>query len=819
MSFVYGALREVPPPRGSPLVEPFLIDLEERTFRFFWDTANPRNGLDPRPLSRRRRSRASPRSDSGSPPIRSASSAATSRAQQARERVLRRCASSATRRRARSQHGMSGYKGFFYHFLDMKTGERFGDSELSTVDTALLLAGVLFCQSYFDARHAEEVEIRKLADAIYRRVDWTLGAAARARASASAGRPRTASSTYDWRGYNEAMLVYLLALGSPTHPVGPRRGASGPAPTTRLGQASTGRSTSSFAPLFGHQYTHVWIDFRGIQDAYMRRRGIDYFENSRRAIYAQRAYAIANPRRWNDYGDNIWGITACDGPGDLEARRRPAAARVPRTPRAASASPTRTTTARIAPTAAVGSMPFAPEIAIPAVLEMHTRYGELHLLGKYGFLDAFNPSFDYDVPLRTAAASRLRLGRQRLPRHRPGPDLAMIENYRSGLVWSVMRSNPYIRRGLERAGFTGGWLAARSAAAHRSRETSPRQRSPAGLARRDSGRVAGLALALRCVGGLSSAQPAPTSRRPLLGDGPRRRGRARSCVPDFERAHPGIRVDVQQLPWTAAHEKLLTAFAGDAMPDLCQLGNTWMPEFAALGALEPLRCARRRIAAIDPRDYFSGIWDTNVVGGTLYGVPWYVDTRLLFYRRDLLAKRRASPRRRVDWDAWAKRARGDQGARGPGPLRRSCCRSTNSSRCSRFALQQAGPLLRDGGRSAISRSAGFRARARLLRRHVPQRLRAGDDRHRRSSNVWDEFGRGISRSTFPGRGTSASSSAACRPNCRTLGDRAAARTTGPASIAGGSSLVVFSESPVTSAAWQLVEYLSRRRHPVALSAK
>ena len=105
-------------------------------------------------------------------------------------------------------------------------------------------------------------------------------------------------------------------------------------------------------------------------------------------------------------------------------------------------------------------------------------------------------------------------------------------------------------------------------------------------------------------------------------------------LPAFERENPGIRVDVQQLPWSAAHEKLLTAFAGDATPDLCQLGNTWIPELVALRALEPLD-TRLASSAVDRSDFFSGIFDTNVVEGRAYGVPWYVDTRLLFYRRDL----------------------------------------------------------------------------------------------------------------------------------------------------------------------------------------
>ena len=213
--------------------------------------------------------------------------------------------------------GVAGYKGFFYHFLDMKTGQRAGDSELSTVDTAILLAGALFVQSYFDRPMPEEVEIRKLVDEIYRRVDWRW-AQPNAPAISHGWSPEEGFIEYDWRGYNEAMLVYLLALGSPTHPVGPEAWTEWTSTYDASWRTYFGQQFLNFAPLFGHQYTHVWIDFREIQDAYMRRRGLDYFENSRRATYAQRAYAMTNPAQCKDYGANVWGITASDGPGDLE---------------------------------------------------------------------------------------------------------------------------------------------------------------------------------------------------------------------------------------------------------------------------------------------------------------------------------------------------------------------------------------------------------------------------------------------------------------------------------------------------------------------
>ena len=213
-----------------------------------------------------------------------------------------------------------------------------------------------------------------------------------------------------------------------------------------------------FGPMLGHQYSHVWIDFRGIQDKYMRERGFDYFENSRRATYAQRAYAIANPMGWKLYGENVWGWTASDGPAGTEQDfgGKPRAFRHYSARGVGLADVFDDGT--IAPTAAAASLPFAPEIVIPAVEEMHNQFGP-QIYSTYGFLDAFNPSFTYDVPLKTGnlipgfgwvASDYIGIDQ--------GPIIAMIENYRDDFVWKVMRKNPYIRRGLQRAGFTGGWL-------------------------------------------------------------------------------------------------------------------------------------------------------------------------------------------------------------------------------------------------------------------------------------------------------------------------------------------------------------------------
>lgn len=445
-------------PRHAPVrssdraLAPVLADLHQRTFRYFWETTNPSNGLAPDRY----------------PTPSFASIAAVGYAltaypvgvehgyitrEAARARVLTTLEFLLDAPQGPEAHGTAGYKGFFYHFLDIQTGERYGTVELSTADTALLLAGALFCQSYFDGAQAEEGQIRALVDALYRRVDWRW-MQPRGPAIALGWTPEAGFLTSDYRGYSEVMSTYLLALGSPTFAVDPAAWGEWTSTYDHSWGLHFGQTYLHFAPLFGHQFTHVWVDFRGIQDDSMRARGIDYFENSRRATYAQRAYAIENPLGCKDYGENVWGITAVDGPADVVVQQR-----VYRSYAARGIGGAETyDDCTLAPTAVAGSIPFAPEIAIPALLEMHRRYGQ-YLYSKYGFFDAFNPSFDFDLPLRHG---------RRIPGFGwvdgdylgldQGPILAMLENYRSELIWSVMRKNPYLRRGLERAGFSGGWL-------------------------------------------------------------------------------------------------------------------------------------------------------------------------------------------------------------------------------------------------------------------------------------------------------------------------------------------------------------------------
>ncbi|HVH82868.1 MAG TPA: glucoamylase family protein, partial [Steroidobacteraceae bacterium] len=258
--------------------------------------------------------------------------------------------------------------GFFCRFIDLKSGARVRHSEFSTVDTSLLLAGVLFCASYFDRDEPSERELRKLADDIYRRVDWNW-AQHRPPAISMGWTPEHGFIRTDWLGYCEAMLVYILALGSPTHPVGPDAWQAWTSTYDPHWGTLYGQTHLSFAPLFGHQFSHVWIDFRGIRDAYMRQRDLDYFENSRRATYAQSSYAIENPLQWRSYGENVWGLTACDGPGASRARALKRPGRFFRYMARGVGVEGVIDDGTIAPTAALGSLPFAPEIVIPAAHE------------------------------------------------------------------------------------------------------------------------------------------------------------------------------------------------------------------------------------------------------------------------------------------------------------------------------------------------------------------------------------------------------------------------------------------------------------------
>jgi hypothetical protein len=437
-------------------IDPLFDDIAERAFNFFWDTAEPGTGLVPDRWPK--------------PPFASIAAIGfglTAYAigvergfvtrEAARERVLMTLKFLHDAPQGPEPSGKAGYQGFFYHFLNFTTGHRYGDSEISTVDTALLLAGVLFVANFFDLDNPEEKTIRTVADDLYLRVNWPW-AAVYGLDVAMGWSPELDFIRFDWRGYNEAMLVYILGLGSPTFPISARTWQAWTSEYDDRWGTLEGQTHLTFGPMFGHQYSAIWIDYRGIFDGFMYRQGFDYFENSRRAALAQRAYAIRNPLDWRGYGPNVWGLTASDGPANVKLPYRGEMRQFASYAARGVGLTENFDDGTLAPTAVISSLPFAPEIVVPAVKTIHAQYGR-HIYGKYGFVDSFNPSFDYDVPL--AHGRRVRgvgwvatdyLGIDQ------GPIIAMIENYRSELVWRVMKRDPYLRHGLLRAGFEGGWL-------------------------------------------------------------------------------------------------------------------------------------------------------------------------------------------------------------------------------------------------------------------------------------------------------------------------------------------------------------------------
>jgi hypothetical protein len=343
--------------------------------------------------------------------------------------------------------GVSGHKGFFYHFLRLDDAHRFKQVELSSIDTGLLMAGVLSCMSYFDQNNELEVEIRQLADQLYRRVDWSW--MMQSDGTMSMGwHPEKGFIESSWRGYNEAMVLLIMAMGSPTHPIA--EGAWKKWCESYVADTFYQQENIQFDPLFGHQYSHVWIDFRGIQDSLMKARNDNYFSNSRKATLANRAYCIHNPMGWDGYGEQCWGLTACDGPfnGELTVDGRVRKFFDYRARGAASIQIVDDGT--IAPTAAGGSFPFTPEESEQCLSHLWNRFYP-QLVGEYGFKDAFNLTFRNEkYPDGWFDVDYLGIDQ--------GPILLQIQNHENALIWNVMKKNPYIVRGLERAGFTGGWL-------------------------------------------------------------------------------------------------------------------------------------------------------------------------------------------------------------------------------------------------------------------------------------------------------------------------------------------------------------------------
>ncbi|MGH8021989.1 MAG: glucoamylase family protein, partial [Limisphaerales bacterium] len=417
----------------STVPEPFASDdafmdyVEEANFDFYWYTANPANGLVP--------DHTTDGAPDGSPcSIFAVGLGLTAigigvdhgwitRAEGA-ARVLTTLNTFWNGPQGTNETGEIGYQGWFYHFLDMNTATRSGSSELSSIDTTFLLAGILYAKQYFDGTNSTETSIQTMAGSIFNRVNWRWFAPdiPGTNAVRMGWLPETGFSTYgDWKGYNEGMLIYLLGMGA----------SSGALPAACWNYWTSGydwgnyygESFVIFPPLYGHEYSHCWVDFRHIGDAYMNGENSTYFENSHRAALAQQAYCIADPGGWRGYGADIWGLTASDDPSGYFVHGAP---------------PDDHDNGTISPTAVGGAMSFAPEIALPTLKTFYSE-GRAKVWTAFGFVDAFNFSANW--------FDTQELGIDQ------GPILIMIENYRNQKVWQTFMQNPEIQRGLEQAGF------------------------------------------------------------------------------------------------------------------------------------------------------------------------------------------------------------------------------------------------------------------------------------------------------------------------------------------------------------------------------
>ena len=407
-------------PRPFTDDDEFLDYLQLCNFAYFWYLANPDNGLIP--------DRSTPTSPCSIAAVGFGLSAIgigidhgwISRSQGA-ERVQTTLNTFLNGPQGPASSGTIGYQGWFYHFLDMNSATRSPNSELSSIDTALLLAGILDAKQFFDRDDADEIAIRATADAIVNRVDWNW--MARGTDAVSLGWfPSGGFIVHNWVGYNEAMLLVCLGLGA----------ANNPLPESAWDRWTEGYTWANyydqefvpFPPLFGHQYSHCWIDFRHTADPFMHARDSTYFLNSRRATLAQRAYCIDNPLGRVGYSSNVWGLTASDGPSGYSARGAP---------------PAQNDDGTITPTAAGGSIAFTPEYSLPTLRYFYTQF-RLRIWTAYGFRDAFN------LGAQWYASDTLGIDQ--------GPFVLMIENLRTQRVWQRFMRNEEVQRGLQRAGFS-----------------------------------------------------------------------------------------------------------------------------------------------------------------------------------------------------------------------------------------------------------------------------------------------------------------------------------------------------------------------------
>ncbi|MCX6266876.1 MAG: glycoside hydrolase family 3 C-terminal domain-containing protein, partial [Bacteroidetes bacterium] len=334
---------------------------------------------------------------------------------------------------------VTGYKGFYYHFLRMNSGTREWNCELSSIDTGILMMGIIFARNYYNLDNEIENQIRMLAAILLGRIEWNfleMPASGKFAHTISMGwSPEGGIHDYGWSGYNEGLFLYVLAAGSGMENV--ERSYQAWLSSYKWQTPYKGLSHVAFPPLFGHQFSQAFIDYRGIADKYMQEKKIDYFENSRRATYVQRQYAMDNPKNWRGYDSLCWGITASDGPTEKynfdDKAFKGYAGRGTSGP-----DYNYFDDGTIAPYGSLSSLPFAPEIVLPTIKSINKKYGK-NLWGKYGYFDSFNPTanwFNNDF-----------IGIDE------GPMLIMIENFRTGLVWNYVMKDPIIQKGLNKLGY------------------------------------------------------------------------------------------------------------------------------------------------------------------------------------------------------------------------------------------------------------------------------------------------------------------------------------------------------------------------------
>ncbi|HXW08080.1 MAG TPA: glucoamylase family protein [Vicinamibacterales bacterium] len=393
----------------------FLEDLARRSFTYFWEQADPGTGL-----IRDRSKTDGTVSSEGAAEIASIAAVGFGLTGLCIAAERGWVPSLAVRARARATlrfllERMPHERGWFYHFVDRRSGARAWQSELSSIDTALLLAGVLTVRRCF----ADDPGIARDAERIYRRVDFRWMLAGHPALLSHGWRPESGFLDNRWGRYCELMILYLLAIGSPAHPIPAAAWHAWTRPTMTF-QGFTYVSWSD--PLFVHQYSHAWVDFRGRRE---RQTGIDWFANSVTATQAHRAFCLSLSTEFPGYTEHVWGITASDSRKGYVAWGGP--------PRHAAIDGT------VVPAAAAGSLMFVPGVTLPALREMHRRFGD-RIYGRYGFADAFHPTDGWVNP--DVIGIDL------------GITLLSAENLRTGRVWAWFMENPEIVRALDVAGVT-----------------------------------------------------------------------------------------------------------------------------------------------------------------------------------------------------------------------------------------------------------------------------------------------------------------------------------------------------------------------------